>query len=65
MPAGTEPEELRALQRKAYGPHGGALTEIEAQWCERLGLNEVETLRATLHAVLEEHDIEPHCTAVD
>ena len=31
MPAGTEPEELRALQRKAYGPHGGALTDIEAR----------------------------------
>lgn len=29
MPAATEPEELRALQRKAYGPDGGALTAAE------------------------------------
>ncbi len=56
---------LTARGRRAQDLVVRTLTEIEAQWCERLGLTEVETLRATLHAVLEEHDIEPHCTAVD
>lgn len=68
MPAGTEPEELRALQRKAYGPHGGALTDIEARRLrelEQAGRSTTPPVEDASSSALPEPTSEPHSTVAE